>query len=116
MTTAIHRRVDALRNGEDPTCISRLASGWAVMGDPQLLPGYCLLLPDPVVGHLNELQGAARSRFLADVASLPRIATPTQIRSHGNSPPNRPFATEAINVACGASSGSGCSAVGTPMP
>ena len=70
MTTAIHRRVDALRNGQDPTCVSRLASGWAVMGDPQLLPGYCLLLPDPVVGHLNELHGAARSRFLADVAAL----------------------------------------------
>jgi len=68
--SAIHRRVDALRNGQDPTCVSRLASGWAVMGDPQLLPGYCLLLPDPVVGHLNELHGAARSRFLADVAAL----------------------------------------------
>ena len=23
------------------------------MGDPQVLPGYCLLLPDPVVPHLN---------------------------------------------------------------
>jgi len=68
--TAIHRRVDALRKGTEPTFIARLASGWAVMGDPQLLPGYCLLLPDPVVGHLNELGGGARSRFLADVAAL----------------------------------------------
>ena len=70
MSTAIHHRVDALRKGSEPTFIARLASGWAVMGDPQLLPGYCLLLPDPVVGHLNELDGAARSRFLADVAAL----------------------------------------------
>jgi diadenosine tetraphosphate (Ap4A) HIT family hydrolase len=70
LPTAIHRRVDALRSGTEPTCIARLASGWAVMGDPQLLPGYCLLLPDPVVGHLNELRGGGRARFLADVAAL----------------------------------------------
>jgi diadenosine tetraphosphate (Ap4A) HIT family hydrolase/catechol 2,3-dioxygenase-like lactoylglutathione lyase family enzyme len=70
MPTAIHRRVRALCAGQDPTFIARLASGWAVMGDPQLLPGYCLLLPDPVVSHLNDLDGAARSRFLADVAAL----------------------------------------------
>ena len=24
-------------------------SGWAVLGDPQITRGYCLLLPDPVV-------------------------------------------------------------------
>jgi catechol 2,3-dioxygenase-like lactoylglutathione lyase family enzyme/diadenosine tetraphosphate (Ap4A) HIT family hydrolase len=70
MTTAIHRRVEALRAGKDPTFIARLASGWAVLGDPQVLPGYCLLLPDPVVSHLNDFDGAARSRFLADVAAL----------------------------------------------
>jgi len=68
--TAIHRRVRSLRAGEDPTFIARLASGWAVLGDPQVLPGYCLLLPDPVVDHLNDLRGAARAQFLADVAAL----------------------------------------------
>jgi hypothetical protein len=25
------------------------------MGDPQVLRGYCLLLPDPVVPHLNAM-------------------------------------------------------------
>lgn len=70
MPTAIHRRVAALGAGEDPAFVERLASGWAVMGDPQVLPGYCLLLPDPVVAHLNDFDGAARSRFLADVAAL----------------------------------------------
>lgn len=68
--TAIHRRVEALRSGEDATFIARLASGWAVMGDPQVLPGYCLLLPDPVVAHLNDLDGAARAGFLADTGAL----------------------------------------------
>jgi diadenosine tetraphosphate (Ap4A) HIT family hydrolase len=70
MTTAIHRRVDLLRAGRDPTFVARLASGWAVLGDPQVLPGYCLLLPDPVVPALNALTGAGRAAFLADMAAL----------------------------------------------
>lgn len=70
MTTAIHRRVDALRAGRDPTFVARLASGWAVMGERQVLPGYCLLLPDPVVPTLNALAGGERSAFLADMAAL----------------------------------------------
>lgn len=68
--TAIHRRVAALREGADPTLVARLASGWAVLGDPQVLEGYCLLLPDPVVPTLNDLDGPARALFLADMAAL----------------------------------------------
>ncbi|MBX3702872.1 MAG: hypothetical protein KF822_03790 [Steroidobacteraceae bacterium] len=70
MTTAIHRRVDALRAGADPTFVARLASGWAVLGERQVLPGYCLLLPDPVVPALNALAGSDRAAFLADMAAL----------------------------------------------
>lgn len=70
MTTPIHRRVDSLRAGEDPTFVARLASGWAVLGERQVLPGYCLLLPDPVVPTLNALAGAERAAFLADMAAL----------------------------------------------
>jgi catechol 2,3-dioxygenase-like lactoylglutathione lyase family enzyme/diadenosine tetraphosphate (Ap4A) HIT family hydrolase len=70
MTTAIHRRVAACRDGADPTVIVRLLSGWAVMGDPQVLPGYCLLLPDPVVPHLNAMATAERDQFLSDMARL----------------------------------------------
>ncbi|NJD32895.1 MAG: hypothetical protein FIB04_13540 [Gammaproteobacteria bacterium] len=70
MSTAIHRRVAACRAGAEPTCIARLPSGWAVMGDPQVLPGYCLLLPDPVVPHLNAMAAAGQAEFLADMAHL----------------------------------------------
>jgi diadenosine tetraphosphate (Ap4A) HIT family hydrolase len=62
VSTSIHRRVDALRAGRDPSFVARLVSGWAVLGNPQVLPGYCLLLPDPV--------GAERAAFLADMAAL----------------------------------------------
>jgi diadenosine tetraphosphate (Ap4A) HIT family hydrolase len=68
--TAIHRRVALLRAGADPTCIARLASGWAVLGEQQFLRGYSLLLPDPVVGTLNELHGAQRAQVLADATLL----------------------------------------------
>jgi diadenosine tetraphosphate (Ap4A) HIT family hydrolase len=68
--TAIHRRVAALREGRDATCIARLPSGWAVLGEQQFLRGYSLLLPDPVVPHLNALSGATRTAVLADAAAL----------------------------------------------
>jgi diadenosine tetraphosphate (Ap4A) HIT family hydrolase len=68
--TAIHRRVAACRAGADPTCIARMRSGWAVLGDPQVLAGYCLLLPDPVVPHLNAMPADGQAAFLADVARL----------------------------------------------
>ncbi len=70
MSTAIHRRVAACREGRDPTCIARVPSGWAVLGDPQVLRGYCLLLPDPVVPHLNALTRAGQAGFLADMARI----------------------------------------------
>ena len=44
---------------ELPAAIARLPSGWVIMGERQVLPGYCLLLPDPVVPHLNALDADA---------------------------------------------------------
>lgn len=68
--TAIHRKVAACRAGTNPQLVTRLASGWAVLGDNQFFPGYCMLLPDPVVPHLNAMDAAARAQFLADMARL----------------------------------------------
>ena len=70
MSTIIHQRVEQARNGDNPKVICRMASGWAVLGDVQFLPGYSLLLPDPVVPHLNALSGAQRTQFLEDMARL----------------------------------------------
>lgn len=68
--TAIHRRVAALRAGQDPTFIARLPSGWAVFGERQFLRGYALLLPDPVVPTLNDLASPARDLFMHDMGRL----------------------------------------------
>ena len=68
MPTLIHQRVEAARKGENPTVICRVPSGWVVMGDVQFLPGYCLLLPDPVPPSLNEMDPDARLAYLRDMA------------------------------------------------
>jgi diadenosine tetraphosphate (Ap4A) HIT family hydrolase len=70
MPTLIHRRVAAAQNGSNPTVICRLPSGWLVLGDVQFLPGYVLLLPDPVASDLNALANAERLVFLRDMALI----------------------------------------------
>ena len=68
--TLIHERVALAQQGENPTVIGRMRSGWAVLGDVQLPLGYCLLLPDPVVSSINDLMGAERERFLSDMVLI----------------------------------------------
>jgi diadenosine tetraphosphate (Ap4A) HIT family hydrolase len=70
MTTAIHRLVESCRAGEQPALIARMPSGWAVLGQKQVLRGYSLLLPDPVVPHLNALTAGARDQFMCDLGRL----------------------------------------------
>jgi len=62
--------VERCRAADYPALVARMPSGWAVMGERQVFAGYCLLLPDPVVPHLNALPGSARERFLSDMARL----------------------------------------------
>jgi diadenosine tetraphosphate (Ap4A) HIT family hydrolase len=68
--TAIHRMVEQCRAAEYAAAVAELPSGWVVMGERQVFEGYCLLLPDPVVPHLNALAAASRDRFLADMARV----------------------------------------------
>lgn len=66
----ISQRVALARHGANDKVICRMPSGWAVMGDVQFLPGYCLLLPDPVVASLNDLSIEARTAYLLDMARM----------------------------------------------
>ena len=68
--TLIHRMVDRCRADAYPARVARLRSGWAVMGERQIFAGYCLLLPDPVVSHLNVLEPDLQAQFLRDMALL----------------------------------------------
>ena len=60
------------QRGKNPHLLAELASGWAVMGDTQFLPGYCLLLSRYPVPALNELPVDQQRAFLADMARLGR--------------------------------------------
>jgi diadenosine tetraphosphate (Ap4A) HIT family hydrolase len=68
--TTIHALIDRCRAGQLPAAIAKVPSGWVIMGERQVLPGYCLLLPDPVVPHLNALDADARGQFLFDMALI----------------------------------------------
>lgn len=83
MPTAIHRRVGDLRAGRDVTLLGRCDSGWAVFGQRQFVPGYLLLLPDPVVPDLHALTPERRAQFLLDMSclgdALMRVTSPVRI-------------------------------------
>jgi len=68
--TLIHENVALARENRNPTVICKMHSGWAVLGDSQFLPGYCLLLADPVVPSLNKMGLAQRSHFMNDMALI----------------------------------------------
>lgn len=70
MPNLIEQRVAAARAGANPFVIAKLPSGWAVIGDVQPLPGYCLLLADPVVESPNAHDEAARIAYALDVLRI----------------------------------------------
>lgn len=45
-----------------------MPSGWVVLGDTQILPGYSILLSDPLVQDLNALSLEERTAFLRDMS------------------------------------------------
>ncbi len=64
-------RIGAALRGENPTVLARLPGGFAVIGDVQWLPGYCVLLADdPAATRLSDLPRARRLDFLTSVDRL----------------------------------------------
>lgn len=65
-----NNRIAAAHRGENPMVISKLQSGFAVIGDTQFLPGYCVLLPFQNVRSLNDLDYHQRSKYLLDMTLI----------------------------------------------
>ena len=58
-------RIGSALRGENPTVLRRLPGAFAVIGDVQWLPGYCVLLTDvPGVDRLSDLPRTQRRQFL----------------------------------------------------
>ena len=64
-------RIGSARRGENPTVLSRMPAGFAVIGDVQWLPGYCVLLSDdPSATRLSDLAPDQRGAYLDSMARL----------------------------------------------
>lgn len=63
-------RIGSAERGDNPMVMAQMASGFAVIGDTQFLPGYCLLLAAPQVDQLGDLPLPARVQFLRDMSLL----------------------------------------------
>lgn len=71
MATWREDRIGSALRGENPTVLARLPRSFAVMGDVQWLPGYCVLLvDDPAVDRLTDLPRPDRSAFLESMDRL----------------------------------------------
>ena len=76
-------RILSTINGTNPMLIKELKGGYAVFGDVQFLPGYCVLLPKKEVNSLNVLTLEEREQFLSDMSVLGdaiiHSCTPTRV-------------------------------------
>lgn len=63
-------RFRAIERGENPMVLTKMKSGYAVIGDTQFLPGYCVLLAYPKVPSLEALSLKERTQFLQDMSLL----------------------------------------------
>ena len=64
-------RIGAANRGENPTVLAKLPGGYAVIGDVQWLPGYCVLLAeDPAVTRLSDLPPSERLAYLSSMERL----------------------------------------------
>lgn len=76
-------RIGSCERGENPTLMVKMKSGFAVIGDNQFLPGYCVLLRDPKVDSLNQLSLAERAEYLLDMSligdAITKVCNPLRI-------------------------------------
>jgi diadenosine tetraphosphate (Ap4A) HIT family hydrolase len=63
--------IAAALRGENPRVMTRMRTGFAVIGDTQHLPGYSLLLTDDLeVDHPTDLPWSRRREFFFDLSLL----------------------------------------------
>ena len=69
-------RVRSALAGTNPTVLRRMRAGFAVIGDVQHLPGYCVLITDtPGIDQLTDLPPDRQLAFLEDMALLGRAVS-----------------------------------------
>lgn len=76
-----HDRVGSALAGTNPTVLRRMRAGFAVIGDVQHLPGYCVLITDdPAADQITDLAPQRQAVFLEDAALLARAVSTVAAR------------------------------------
>jgi diadenosine tetraphosphate (Ap4A) HIT family hydrolase len=74
-------RVGSALAGTNPTVLRRTRAGFAVIGDVQHLPGYCVLITDdPAADQITDLAPERQAVFLEDAAFLARAVSTVAAR------------------------------------
>lgn len=74
-------RVGSALAGTNPTVLRRMRAGFAVIGDVQHLPGYCVLITDdPAADQITDLTPERQAVFLEDAAFLARAVSTVAAR------------------------------------
>jgi len=63
-------RILSAKDGTNPMLLAEMKAGYAVFGDVQFLPGYCVLLPKKEYRELNDMPLEERTQFLQDMSVL----------------------------------------------
>jgi diadenosine tetraphosphate (Ap4A) HIT family hydrolase len=64
-------RIGSATAGTNPTLLAKMPQSFAVIGDTQFLPGYCVLLvDDPSIDRLTDLPKRHRLEFLDSMDTL----------------------------------------------
>lgn len=64
-------RIGSARAGTNPTVLAKMAHSYAVIGDTQFLPGYCVLLVDDLsIDRLTDMPKSQRLEFLESMDTL----------------------------------------------
>jgi diadenosine tetraphosphate (Ap4A) HIT family hydrolase len=64
----INKVLKTAREGTNPTLITKMRSGFLLLGFQQFLPGYVVLFAYPPVSCLNDLSLEERANFLRDMS------------------------------------------------
>lgn len=67
---SIPHQVRAARAGVEPALICQVPSGWVVLCAMQFLRGYSILMADPIVDSLNDLNRVKRTEYLNDMVLI----------------------------------------------
>jgi diadenosine tetraphosphate (Ap4A) HIT family hydrolase len=70
MPTGLHQLLRNAKDGHEPRLIARLPSGFVFAGDVQVLPGTCMLVADPMIASLNDLDEKARVQYSLDMIRI----------------------------------------------